>query len=420
MLKDNQFTVKGFIVWGICALFFLYEFFLRTVIGTFQHPVMEDLQLTSVQFSLLSTTTFLFFYGIMQIPVGLIIDHIGLKKSLSIGAALCAIASICFAYSYNYPIAIFYRILMGFGASFGFICLLVAVHDWMPYRYNAIFIGLSQFMGTIGPMLAAGPLDTLAETTNINWRLVFLYLGLMGCVLLFLVILFVENNQQKAGKYIILCKPEKIKVSIIRLFVRLQPWFIAIFSASIYFTVEYLSENEGRNFIKLKGLNSNTASYMITVAWIGYALGCPCLGFLSDFSRRRVVPMILAACCNFIAIVMIMFAANKNFLLGSFFLLGLGAGGQSIGFATIAEQFKKQFVAVGFGLNNMMITVISVINAPLIGWLLDCSRAGACITLKNYYFAFSVLIVVATLSLIFSIFCIRETYCKSRVDFTYL
>ena len=149
-MGENKLQAKGFLVWGICALFFLYEFFLRTVIGTYQHPLMHDLGLTSFQFSVLSTTIFLLIYGCMQIPAGLIVDNIGLKKSLLIGAVCCTVSSIGFAYADSYAVAIIYRMLMGFGASFGFICLLISVHDWMPHKYSAIFIGLSQFIGTLG------------------------------------------------------------------------------------------------------------------------------------------------------------------------------------------------------------------------------------------------------------------------------
>ena len=39
-------------------------------------------------------------------------------------------ASIGFAYSSSYLMAMFYRGIMGFGASFGFICLLISVYDW--------------------------------------------------------------------------------------------------------------------------------------------------------------------------------------------------------------------------------------------------------------------------------------------------
>lgn len=419
-MTENKFKAKGFLVWGICTLFFLYEFLLRTVMGTYQPPMMEDLGLSSFQFTLLSSTIFLFIYGLMQIPVGLIVDSIGLKKSLLIGAVCCSFSSIGFAYAYSYPIAVAYRMLMGFGASFGFVCMLISIREWMPHKYIAIFIGLSQFIGTLGPMLAAGPLDTMSKSGDVKWRFVFLCLGFFGFLLTIFIFLFVENNQQKAGKYIVLKKPEKIFNSLLRLLSKSQPWWIALFSATIYFTTEYLSENEGRIFLSLKGISINSASYMITIAWIGYAIGCPLLGFLSDMFERRKIVMQFAAALALISIMMIIHLENTQYIKISFFLLGLSASGQSIGFALVAEQFKKQFVAVGFGLNNAIISVVSSVNAPLIGMFLDHNKNGDCVSLNDYIFVFNILIIMAVIALIITILFIKETYCKSSVDFTIL
>lgn len=416
---DNKLQTKGFIVWGICALFFLYEFFLRTVVGSYQHQLMQDLNLTSFQFSLLSTTIFLLIYGMMQIPAGIIVDNIGLKKSLIIAVICCLVSSLGFAYSYNYYMALTCRMLMGFGASFGFICLLISVHDWMPHKYSAIFIGLSQFIGTLGPMAAAGPLETLSSSSDISWRFIFTLLSGIGAILTILIFLFVENNNQKAGEYVILYKPEKVTTVISRLFSRIQPWYIALMCTGLYFSIEYLSENEGRAFLELKGISSNDAGYMITTAWIGYAIGCPLLGFLSDILERRKVILKISSYLALVSIIMLLYLSNKLYIQLGFLLLGISASGQTVGFALMAEQFKKQFVAVGFGLNNAMIMSISAINAPVIGLMLD-SVSGEIVSLENYLYVFNILIIMAALALIISIFFIKETYCKSAVSFTIL
>ncbi len=417
---DNELTAKGFRVWGICAFFFLYEFLLRTIMGTYQHPVMHDLHLTTFQFSLLSSTIFLMIYGFMQIPVGIIVDNIGLKRSLLIGALTCSCAAIGFSYSYTYGIAIAFRMLMGFGASFGFICLLISVSEWMPHKYSAIFIGLSQFIGTLGPMLAAGPLASISKGNAIQWRFVFLVLGGVGFLLTVLILLFVENAQEKAGRYVILHKPQKISTSISKLFSRIQPWYIALLTTSLYFTIEYLSENEGRAFLVLKGASATSASYILSIAWIGYAIGCPLLGFLSDFLERRLTIMKISAALGLAAIVIILYAPGILVLQCAFFALGVSASGQSIGFAMIAENFKPQFLAVGYGFNNAMLTAFAAINAPCIGLVLDYTKEGSTLSLHEYLFVFNGLIVIAVIGLILSIFFVKETYCKSSVDFTIL
>lgn len=417
-MVENKLQAKGFLVWGACALFFLYEFSLRTIMGTYQSSLMQDLSLTSMQFSLLSTTIFLLVYGLMQIPVGIIFDNIGLKKSLIIGAACCTVSVIGFSYAHTYGMAMAFRMIMGFGASFGFIGLLISIYDWMPHKYNAIFIGLSQFIGTLGPMMVAGPLESLSATADLSWRFVFLCLGGAGLVLLVLIFFFVDNNRKQAGKCLIFYKPQKISTSISLLFSRAQPWYIAFLSASLYFTIEYLSENEARAFLAFKGISSKSAAYMITIAWIGYAVGCPLLGFLSDMFERRKLVLELSAFIAVIAILMLLYLPGILQLQTAFFILGISASGQSIGFATIAEQFKKQFVAVGFGLNNTMIAAISAVNSSVIGLLLDATKNEKCITLNHYLLVFNILIAIAVLALILAKFFIKETYCKSFVSFT--
>lgn len=415
-MRDNHFKCKGFLVWSISTLFFLYEFLLRTVIGTFQQNIMHDLSINSFRFSLLSTTLFLAVYGAMQIPVGLIVDNIGLKKSLLIGAVACAFSCIGFSCSHSFVMAIAYRMLMGFGASFGFVCLLITIYDWLPRKYIAIFIGLSQFIGTMGPMIAAGPLDSLSEAAGITWRVVFTYLSGVGFLLSILIFLCVENNQHESGKYIILNKPEKITDSLKKIFSKVQPWYIAFFSANIYFAVEYLSESEGRAFLTLKGISLNSASYMITISWIGYAFACAFLGFVSDFFSRRKTVMVACGFTGLLSILLIIFSHTVTYLQIAFFLLGISAAGQSVAFATIGEQFKEKYVNMGFSLNNAIIITTSAINAPVIGYFLDSLPHSV----KSYQIVFSFIAILIFSALIISLFFIKETYCKSVVGFTFL
>lgn len=420
MLKETAFSTKGFIIWGVCVLFFLYEFFLHASFGTFQHPLMQDLQISSFQYSLLSTTFFVVLYGGMQIPAGLLIDHFGLKKILLLGATICALSSFGLAYSSTFLQASMARIFMGIGASAGFLSVLISVHDWMPHRHNAFFIGLSQFIGTIGPMLGAGPLEDLMATAHIPWQTIFKMLGVIGFLIVALIAVLVENSHAEAERYVILKRPQRMTASIAQLFSNRQAWYIALFSASIYFSIEYLSENEGRMFLGLKGFSLNFSSYMLTLSWIGYAIGCPLLGFLSDYFERRKQVLRFAAVCSIFSILTIVFSDNKTLLIIAFFLLGIAAGGQSIGFAIIAEQFKESFVIMGLALNNTMITFFAAVNAPLIGWILDDVKHRANFGAQDYYGAFSILIVMSLVALIFAFIFIRETFCKSVADFTRL
>ncbi|PCI75154.1 MFS transporter [Candidatus Aerophobetes bacterium] len=399
-MAENKLKTKDFIVWSISILFFLYEFFLRTVTGSYQNPLMQDLNISALQFSLMSSTMFVLLYGSMQIPVGFIISRIGIKKSLLIGTFFCAVSSIGFSYSPTYACALTCRMVMGFGASFGFMCVLMVVQERMPRKHIALFIGLSQFIGTLGPMLAAGPL----HTTNISWRPVFIYLGLFGAFLVLLVLFLVENTAQH--------KQEKISFSFKKLFSNAWPWYIALISTGLYIALDYLSANEGRTFLALKGITPSSAAYMISLGWAGYAIGCPLLGFLSDKLNRKTQTLQLSAILGFVTLLIILYAPSTSLLHLVFFLLGISASGLGVGLAMVSEQTDKQLVVIGFGLTNAMISITASINAPLIGLLLDSSDRAKPASLSHYLLSFTPLLVMSAIALVVSLFFIKKTYLK--------
>lgn len=419
-MSTKNIPLKGYLVWGTCALFFLYEFFLRTVIGSCQQSLMNDLGLTPFGFSFLSTTVFMTVYGIMQIPVGIIARSYGLKKTLLVGSCACTISAWGFAGVQSFQTALIFRILMGFGASFGFIGILLAVCEWMPQSKNGLFIGISQFIGTLGPILATGPLETVSELPGITWRYVFSILGYVGTFITIVIALFVEENQETTGKYQVLYRKENTYQVIKKALLRTTPWALAFYSGFIYFTLEYFSENEGRAFLQAKGLTATSASYLLSLSWVGYAIGCPLLGTISDSIERRKSPLIAAAIIACISITTLLLTQSYFFLSISFFLLGFSASGQSVAFAMTSEQFKKKNVALGFGLNNAVIMTLCAINAPLLGHFLSKvqSIAASMPTITQYQIVFTPLPIIAFSAVIIAIFLLKESFCKSQVSFT--
>lgn len=421
MKNENQISRQGLTVWIICASFFLYEFFLRTIIGTFQHPIMYDLKLSTFKFSLLSSTCYQVIYALMQIPAGIIVSYYGLKRTVFLAAIICSISAFGFATSTDFQIAVFFRVLAGLGSSFGFVCLLVCVFEWLPHNRSAFYIGLSQFIGTMGAMLAAGPINSIAEGSNLNWRTIFILIGFIGLLLSIVIYLLVENNTNRIGKYQVLNKPEKILTSVKKLFSKSQPIFIALFSAASYFFIEYLSENEGKNFIEIKGFSASFASYMITFSWLGYAIGCSTLGYISDLIMSRKKMIVLSSISYIFGLINITYFNSKYNIIIGFFLMGYGSGGVSIGFAIMSEQFKQSTRAIGLGLNNAIITTFSAINAPLVGYTIDSITANkGGITLEVYQYTFSMLLILVSCCLIIPLLFIKETYCKSQAEYNIL
>lgn len=420
---NNKLSFLAISIWLTCAVFFMYEFLLRTILGTFEHQIIADLDLSILTFSILSSTAYQLTYGIMQIPVGVITDKLGLKKALTLAILVCALGVGLFGLSSSFGAALIYRIMVGFGASFGFLCLLIAVYDWLPHKHIGLYIGLSQFIGVLGPMMAAGPLDSLSHAGGIDWRYVFVALAIVGVILAVLTIFIVKNNDQsESGKTIFLSRPDSMITEIKNVFSSKQIWLIAIFSATTYLAIEYLSENATKSFLSLNGFDTKFASYLITLAWLGYGIGCPSLGALSDRIKRRKPIMTFSICLVFVALLTIIyFPINQVVLYVAFIALGYGASGQSIGFAIIAEQATSNCRAAALGVNNFLIFLAVGVGSPIISEIFDIvSNKGKNPSIHGYQISLSLLLIFAALGIIISLFFVKETFCRSTKEIIYL
>ena len=421
MSVNSKLPIKGLFIWLICAIFFTYEFLLRTVLGTFESDIIAALNITIVSFALLSTTSYQLIYGAMQLPVGFLVDRFGLKATLASAVIICSLSVFGFSISQHFNTALVMRMLMGLGSSFGFVCVLVAVYDWLPHKYIAFFIGLSQFIGTLGPMIAAGPLLSLVHELQLSWRSLFLYCSIVGLIIAGCVLIFVRNNQSSSESMIILKTPQSVVSNVLALISQPQVWLIAIYSGSTYFVIDYLSENAGISFLQLNGISATSSSFMITVAWLGFAISCPIVGIISDRIKNRTLTLIGTACIGLVSALCIFYLPLTSFwYFIAFFCLGIGTTGQSVAFAIMAEQCNNNYLAAGLGLNNAMMFFFASFFAPFIGFLLHRISHASTPQLSDYHQAFWVIIAMIVLGLIISSCFIKETFCKSTKYMTRL
>ncbi|MEA1926970.1 MAG: MFS transporter [Candidatus Auribacterota bacterium] len=410
----------GIFIWLIAAFFFLYEFFLRTFLGSLEPQIMKALHLNAETFSILGSSYYLV-YGLMQIPVGIIIDRVGVKLTMVTAAILCGLSAICFALSGSFAFALASRLLMGFGSSFAFICLLTIARDWFPRSRFGFFAGLSQFIGTLGPILAGGPLVIFLEKEQVSWQTMLFVLGLVGFVISLLSFFFVRGRKAGPNRMILLPPRIPLKEQLLALVSNKQAWWVAVFSALIYTSIATLGAIWGTRVLIAKGLHQDLAAEVISVLWIGYAISCPLTGYLSDIFQRRKVFMVGMA-----AMVLVSIAGLRFFPSGSaglfgvvFFVLGFAGGAQNLGFATIVEKVSERLSSTSMGMNNGLMLTVDTINPMIFAFLVTLTLANKNaedFSSHNFDYALSYILGLGIVALLVSIFCIKETYCKPQRD----
>lgn len=418
---EQKIKLMGLLIWAIAAAFFLYEFFLRTFVGSIAHQLITDLHLNVEQFTLIGSAYYIA-YGLMQMPVGVLADKFGVKKIMIFATMICALSTFLFAHSQTFFYAVLGRLFMGLGSSFAFVCLLVLVSNWFPKRYFGFFAGVSQFVGTLGPVLAGGPLIAWLVDKHLPWRLALSNIAFFGVVLAFLILCFVKNKPKGTQETVLfLAKNETVMTRLKRLFKTKQAWVVAIYSASVYVSIEVMAAVWGTDYLQAVGLSQKSAAYMMSIAWIVYAIGCPGFGFLSDLTKRRKPFLVLCAVLGLVSMSGILyghFTSTAAYQI-LFAMLGLAATGQNIGFAAIAEHASADVKASALGLNNGLI-MLSTAVLPFVTGLIISSVSGSHdaqhMSLHAFVWGLSLLPFVYLVSLVVSVFFFKETYCKPQKE----
>lgn len=421
-ILKSDISPLGLLIWGLSAVFFLYEFFLRTFVGSIAHQMIPDLSLNAETFAIIGSAYYVT-YGIMQLPVGILVDKFGTKFILTFATLVCAASTLILAQANGFYSALFARFLMGFGSSFAFVCLLVIVFTWFPKNLRPALLGTSQFLGTMGPFLAGGPLIALMSKYGGSWRMTLNQIGMFGILLAALILLFVKNKSRDSKKKsLIILKQEKpLKERMGYLIRNKQAWFVALYSATNYVSLALLGAIWGTKYLQVHGFSQHIAADIVSIAWLGYALGCLTLGVVSDYIKQRKPILIFCALIGFCATMGITFLSNIHhpWIYGVLFAsLGIAASGQSIGYAAIAENVDTSLRSISLGFNNGTITLFSSFIPPLVSYFIFLSSGSHHDNLMPSHFitGFTIMPLLYLMALGIAYFGISETYCKPQKE----
>ena len=418
--KETAVTLLGTLIWLLAAFFYLYEFFIRATVGTIAQQLLPDLHLNAESFAMMGSAYYLA-YAVMQMPVGMITAKVGTKRTLIAAISICVTSVFLFSHATGFTSALLARLLMGFGSSFAFVCLLVTATIWFPQKYFSRISGISQFLGTMGPLLAAGPMAWLLMQLHGDWRLLMNGVGVVGIILAVGVVLVMrEKAQDRSASVIYLSKPEATTTSVRRLFSNKQAWYIALYSGVVYCPITFLGEFWGTSFLQAQGFSQSMSASIISVSWLGMALAALMFGFTSEAIKRRKPVLIFCAAVGLVGSVLITYLPTLPFSVYAllFFCVGVAAAGQSLGFSVISEHVDAANRPTALGLNNGMVTVFGISIPPITGYLINLSAHGhaAHFVVSDFTTSFTVMPLMYLLALFISLFLVKETYCRPQKD----
>ncbi len=124
---------------------------------------------------------FLFFYTIMYLLSGRLVDRLGTRLAESLFILWWSVANLLTGFVSGVVSLGFVRSLLGIGEPGNFTAAAKAVSEWFPAREKGIAVGMYSMGGTLGAAIAA-PLVAFI-TLRYGWRSAFIFTGLLGIAL---------------------------------------------------------------------------------------------------------------------------------------------------------------------------------------------------------------------------------------------
>jgi len=401
------------------TMYFAYAFIQRVAPSIMTGELMRDFNVGGAALGSLSAFYF-WTYASIQLPVGMLTDHFGPRKLMSLAAALCTVAALGFAWSESLFMASFWRAIIGGCVAFAFVGTLAIAGYWFKHSQMALLAGILQCIGVSGAIFAQGMLRPIVEAQG--WRNTMLVLALVAFVLSIMLFFLVPRRSLDQKEIRPRQKPS-IADGLRHVITNRQSWVCAIYGFGIASTMLSFAGLWAVPWLStVHGYSPSQAAGITSTFFIGWAVASPFIGWLSDFLGRRNTILRLGAVIYIAAFSTIVFATpdNTSLLVGLLFITGTGGSTMAICFVCVKELNNPKYTSTAIGLMNMFVVGSGAVMQPLIGWLLDVNWSGELVDGARVYsetaytIGFSSLLVVMVIGFI-STFLLRETGCRQLV-----
>ncbi|MGW6707971.1 MFS transporter [Streptomyces sp. NPDC054956] len=193
VVKDPPGGRKAVLVWSIGVAVYFVAVIFRTSLGVAGLEAADRFHVNASALSTFSLLQLLVYAG-MQIPVGLMVDRLGTKKVLTLGAVLFTAGQIGFALSPSYGMALAARALLGCGDAMTFISVLRLGTRWFPARRAPLMAQLAGLVGMAGNLVSTLVLAPVLH--GIGWVPAFGGSAVAGLVVLVPLVLFLRDHPE--------------------------------------------------------------------------------------------------------------------------------------------------------------------------------------------------------------------------------
>lgn len=373
-----NYNQRRWLVISVSLLAYLLVFFQRTALSVLQPDLEKAFQLSAIQFASLSGV-YMYVYALLQIPVGLLVDCIGPKKTTVIGLFLAALGAGIMAFASTYHWLFFGRVLSCIGIAPIFLNTLKLSAEWFMPSEFASLAGITLFVGNFGALLSSYPLSWLVHKTD--WQTSFRIIALFTFLVAFMASFFIFDKPSQCGfENHFDSKPLSWKDTWYGLGLTLSKPAIylpmAIYSFSLASVLTIQASWGGRMMLTFLPITKTSAGFVIMFISIGIMTGALISGKLGDKYKKELVLICFLIPAAFLWISFLGIQRLSLLWLYAIWMLFLGftSAGFSLTFSLGKEISGHRFSGIGTAVVNGSGFIFTALVQYIYSFVLESSK----------------------------------------------
>lgn len=405
-------------IWAFAAFFYFYEYLLRVSPNVMVPELMMAFDVNAAHLGIL-IASFLAVYAPMQLPVGILMDRYGARRLLIFASLGCGIGSFLFALAKTMGLAFVGRLVIGVSASFAFVGMVYVCSHWFEKNKRASLVGLANSISMLGAFAGGGPLSLMI--LKMGWRGSLFFWSFVGFVLALLIFIFIKKDSDQEIKGTKTHETPDSLFEGIKIFCKsFYNWINALIALLYYTITTAIGGLWGVPFIQTAyQVKKETAGFAVSMIFIGWLVGSPLMGILSDRIGNRKVMISIGSLGTFLSFAPILYLTQMPifYVYILIFLTGFFSSAQLLNFTYATEINPSRVKGASIAVTNFIVALGGMIVQPLVGFLLDFHQKQSMganavknvFTQSDYRFALS-LLPICILAAWFLTFFLKESH----------